>query len=108
MLLHMVCVSGELHPADDPWPVTLEGNDRALEQYVDVQASQAHRRAACEPWNDARRLHDMALDTASWRRVLNSNRRGSVPIGEGTSDNGCMCTEKPLALRLHIPSYVVG
>ena len=30
--------------------------------------------------------HDMALETAPWRRTLNAERRGSVLIGECTSD----------------------
>ena len=72
--------------------VILEGDDRALETYGDLQAGperivelkELHRSSS--PGTMIHGFTTWPLPTAPWRRILNADRRGAVLIGECTSD----------------------
>ncbi len=74
---------------------------------------QADRRAERPPpilesRNVDPRLRDMALETAPWRRILNTDRRGSVLIGECTSDNGVHVHRNAIFMCAPALPYVAG
>ena len=74
---------------------------------------QADRRAERPPpilesRNDDPRLRDMALETAPWRPILNADRRGSVLIGECTSDNGVHVHRNAISMCAPALPYVAA
>ena len=53
-------------------------------------------------------LNDTAHETAPWRRILNADRRASVPIGECTSDNGVHVHRNAIFMCAPALPYVAG
>ena len=88
--------------------------DRVLDEYEDLQAG-LERMVKLDgtPEDPAleggdRLLRHMELDPAPRRVVVNAGRRGSVPIGERTSDNRVHVRREAVLLHTCTHSYIVG
>ena len=94
--------------------VILEGDDRALETYGDLQAGperivelkELHRSSS--PGTMIHGFTTWPLPTAPWRRILNADRRGAVLIGECTSDNGVHVHRNAIFMCAPALPYMAG